>query len=755
MNFLLGFKSICSHMTLKFRLKATQKSSISSSTERYVRSLLFLFSFTIIPFYISALEEIEKLFDHERIDQGVTVDLREPLYSDGILSTEQGGVIKGPQIRIQAQKIRYTRRTVDEASLWTIEAEGSLIIEFGEYVFTGEQLFYDFNKRSGEIIGGKTAVDPWFFGGELLKLQPDRSVHIINGYATTSERDVPDWGIYSDSIEINKEREVRATDVSFRAFHFTIMKLPILRANLSNIFDAPIRYRFRWGGRQGPRFGFTYQLFSWNHWKTFFRFDYRFTRGPGGGLETYYQSEDHKTKFQSISYLAKDSSILSPHEKARYRFEGFYKKTMDEDKTSILLTYDKISDRDMPSVYYDRDFDFDTADRTQLRIRRQEDNWVSSLYIRARVNSFQTVKQELPTIETNFKPFPIKNTGIIFENQASASYLNFEYSKYLPHVHNYSSSRLEYFPTFYRPIVFDSYCTLTPELSCSSILYNSSPKHDDQFLLQGKLGLGMQTQLYRTYGSVKHIIEPYANYRYYSSPTSPPHDHYIFDLSDGLTRLNYLSFGLNNAFYGKQTSSSSSRFLSADFYSFAFFNTRKIHQAIPRVYGRISMLPLETVRHTLDVGWNLEHQQLDFFNIRTDWTVSEDLAIYAELRHRGSYWWRKVDQENFFLDMFHKESELKHSQLSDRCNTLLLHFFYRFHPNWVWEFTSRYGWNRRHEPRYFEFECDVLTTIQTAWNLRFSYQHQQNDDRVAVFLNVGLSRPNIPREPAKKYYCFD
>ncbi len=150
----------------------------------------------------------------------------------------------------------------------------------------------------------------------------------------------------------------------------------------------------------------------------------------------------------------------------------------------------------------------------------------------------------------------------------------------------------------------------------------------------------------------------------------------------------------------------------------------------------------------------LEHQQLDCFKIRTDWTLSSDFAIALEYRHRGSYWWRKVDRENFFLDAFHTEQQLKHSQLSDRRETLLAHFFFRFHPNWAFQVTSRQGWNSKKEPHYFEFEFDVFTTIQTAWNLRFSYQHQENDDRVAVYLNIGLKKNLCKKKNQKKFIAL-
>jgi hypothetical protein len=705
---------------------------------------IFLFFCQFFCFHLICLscfaQEIDKLLQ-DGLQEGITVDLREPLYSDGVLSTKKGGVITAPQLRIQALYLCYTRKADDKNPIWKIEAEGELIVEFGDYVFVGEKLIYDFQTKEGVIYKGKTSVEPWFFGGEKLELKPDGSYIIYDGYVTTSEKDQPDWGIYSNTVYLDKDRHMKALQVHLRVFNYTILWIPALSANLDSVFDSPVRYRFRWGGRQGPRFGLTYEIFSWDRWKIFVRFDYRLTRGPGGGIETRYHSQDNKTVFQSINYLAKDSSILHPHEKVRYRFEGIFRKIMDNDKTSILLTYDRISDKSLPSSYYDRNFDFDTAERTQLLIRKQEENWIGNFFTRIRINSFQTVKQELPNFELNLKPFALRETGIIAENQVSVSYLDFEYSKFLEHVKDYSSSRFEYRPTLYRPFALGRFLTLTPEVGMVSILYGNSPKRGKQWLILGKTGLNIRTQLYRYYGSFKHVIEPYAYYRYYSSPSISPHRHFIFDINDGWTRLNYLSFGINNAFYAKKSNSSLSRIFSADFYAFAFFDTNKMHQAIPRVYGHFIFFANPYLKHTIDSAWNLEHNQVDHFNFRSEWTLNADLAIAFEYRHRNAFYWRKADKENFFLDVFHSERQLRHSPLSDRRDTLLVHFFYRFHPNWACEFTSRQGWNRSREPSYLEYEIDLLTTIQTAWHLRFSFQHQEVDNRFAMYLNIGLKRP--------------
>jgi hypothetical protein len=705
-------------------------------------TLLFLVFFSVLLTTIFPSTLFSDEPEEEKSDEGIILNLRNPTYSDGVLVTDEGGVITGPKIRIQATHIRYRKKQEGTEQIIQLEAAGSLIVEFGDYLFVGDKLIYDFTKDEGSIFNGRTCLLPWIFGGEQLDLLADGSYVIFNGYATTSENEIPDWGVYSSHLIIDQDRHLQASQVRVKFLSYPILWIPSLRANLNSIFDTPIRYRFRWGGSQGPRFGIQYELFSWEHWKTFARFDYRLTRGPGGGLETRYRSQDHNTEFHSINYLARDSAIIHPHAKARYRFEGFFRKSMDHDKTKILSSYDKISDKDMPGGYYDDDFDYALSERTQLLIRREEKDWIGNFYTRLRLNSFQTVKQELPSLTVNFKPFSLGETGMILENRTYASYLDFEYSKNLIHFKNYASTRMEYNPTLYRPFTIGRFATITPEVEGIGIVYGNSPEQDTQWLAMGKAAVTLTTQLYKYYTEYKHVIEPYIAYRYYSSPTSSPHQHYIFDIEDGLTRLDYLAMGVKNSVYAKTSDSSVSRILSTHLYTYAFFDQDKMQQSIPRIYGDVVLFTLPTVRQTLEAAWDLEHHSLYHLNFRAEWTVSRDLALTAEYRHRNAYDWRKVDKDNFFLDVFHSERRLFHSALSDQRDTILLLCFYRFHPNWAVEISARQGWNRRHEPKYLEYEIDLLTTLQTAWNIRLSLEHREVVTRFAIYVNVGLRRPD-------------
>ncbi|HEU64537.1 MAG TPA: hypothetical protein ENH96_04010, partial [Chlamydiae bacterium] len=84
------------------------------------------------------------------------VDLRNPSYKDGILTTHEGGVIKGEDIRIQARTIQYIKKYENGNFIHKIEAEKDLLIQYKGRVYVGEELEYDFTTKKGVVYEGKT-----------------------------------------------------------------------------------------------------------------------------------------------------------------------------------------------------------------------------------------------------------------------------------------------------------------------------------------------------------------------------------------------------------------------------------------------------------------------------------------------------------------------------------------------------------------------------------------------------------------------
>ncbi len=700
---------------------------------------LFLF-LLLVPALAFALsdESVEAAFT-----QGIVVDLREPEFCNGVLTTDKGGIITGPDMRVQARKIIYTRKVIEGKPVLTIDAEGDLLLEFSDYVFVGSRLVYDFQEHTGVVYDGRTAEEPWFFGGKAIYLRADGSYDIEEGFITTSENVINDWEITADAATITDNQYLTARHVKFRFFKIPLFFLPTFKANLSSIFDSTIRYKINLGGKQGTRASLSYEVFSWNRFTTFLRLDYRFKRGLGGGIETHYLSEDHREELETINFVAHDSAPNREHEKIRYRFQGVYNNLLLDDSVEMNMTWDKISDEDMPTDYKDNGLELDTSGRTQLLLRHECPYSVTNFYSRVRVNPFQTVKQELPSLQTQLIPFILGTTGIINDTQSKISYLDFKYSNGLPHVHDYHSVRLEYSQKLYRPFYLGP-VTATPQAGIMAIYYGGSPEHEPRWMTIGLFGMEFNSRLHRYYGPFKHVLVPYLDYSYYTYPSTSPNDHYIFDIQDGWYRLDMMKCGLQQNFYVKNENGCISRYLLADVWFNAFFHTKTIHSIVPVVYGKFVFNTLPILRHTVDTAWDLQRTMLYHFNIRTEWTISPDMALAAEYRHRDAYDWRKVDHNNFILDSFRPVHELRDSALSDRRDTLLLHFFYQLHPNWAIDFSSRQGWNRMHERRYNEYEIEVLTTLGSAWHLAFSYRHREEhrDPRFAFNIWVGLNPPD-------------
>lgn len=730
-----------------------------------LRSIVILLMFFASSF--CHCEELEEKTEIPSIfSQGIKVDLRNPSYSEGVLSTECGGVISGPDIRIQATRFTYTKKTDDGEDIYEVTAEGNLLIEFGEYVFAGDRLEYDFKNKTGVIYNGRTMVEPWFFGGEYVYLQPDSCYSFFNAFATTSPGEKPDWLISAEEATLTDATFLTAKNVKFTLFKLPLFWIPSFKTNLDTIFDSPVRYSVKWGSRQGHRFGMIYELFSWNEWKTFLRLDYRLKRGLGGGLETYYSSLDRKTTFEAINYVARDSSIIHPGQRFRYRFQGIGNSLLMDDKISVHLSYDKISDIDMPTDYNDRGIELGTAGRTELLIRRAEDAWISNFITRVRINAFQTLKQELPTFETTWRPFNLWNSGIVTDNVLKISYLDFDYGNNQTFDHDYNSSRIELTPLLYRNFKLGK-INVTPEVGGVAIIYSNSPGSSSKYLALGKFSCNVNMDIWRSYSQFKHVITPYIQFDYYTSPTVSPNapikrdvnvpigdefdistpgsknSHYIFDIEDGWYRLDMMQFGVEQSLYRKQNNGLITRPLYAALYANAFFATHTFPQAIPKVYADVVFNSFSFLRHSLSTAWNFNQNLLDYYNVRAEWTVNADIAVAAEYRHRSPYDWRKADHTNFILDSFRKVSRLRRSEVSDRRDTLLFHIFYRFHPCWAFQFESRHGWNRERQPNYNEFEIDLLGTLPSALNFKLSYQHREDDDRLSVYMTIGMKRPDF------------
>ena len=690
------------------------------------------FAVFLLPVMHFASEPISALSDD------VVVDLRNPSFQNGILYTSQGGVIRSNDLRIQARSIQYIRHTVDGKQIHRVEAEGDLLIQYKGRVYVGSELEYNFITHSGTVYDAKTFASMLYVGGDKIQLNSDGSYKATNAFFTACENIDSSWDIHAGRIKVWKNDLVEAKKVRFRLFHIPSFWLPSFKLNLKRFKEPIFRYSVNWD-KHGPRASARYQLYSWRDWALYGRLDYRMKTGFGGAFETEYFPPHKRITFVTRSYLGTDRLENGLDKQRRYRLQGALFATSQNTKTHTTLTWDKYSDVRMPGDFKNEDFEVNTAKRTLFYIHHQETETITYLKVRPRVNTFESIKQDLPTLYFFAKPASIGRSGVIYNLFAKASYLDFVYSDQLVgSLPSMCSSRLELRPLLYRSFHWES-LIITPQVGAIGIFYGSSASGQSKGLAALTYGGSIISEGRRDFENIGHIIQPYVNYYGLSHPTTSPDSHYIFSIQDGYHQLNQMQFGLRNNLFSRSNLATG---FVADLYTNAFLDEKKIPLAIPKLYLQL-IWQFPSVELSFHNAWNFWHQVWDFSNTRLRLTANEDLAFTFDLRYRSCYDWRKADHESFFVDVSRSESELLDSPLSDQRLSFLTNVFWRMTPFWECHLQTHHGFLRKQQdnnpPRdhlYNEFKIDLFTWLSMNWKLRLSYSHTIKDDRVTAGISL-------------------
>lgn len=666
-------------------------------------------------------------------NQELTIDLKNPVFVHGVITTEEGGVITGQGIRIQARKIEYTNKIENGIRIQKIIAEDDLMLEYANRAFVGTRLEYDFVQKTGTLWDGKTFVDIWFLGGDKIELKEDGTFYISNAFVTTCEDQDNTWEIRANKVKITSDHFLAARNIKFQFFKIPLFWLPAFRSNLKAFTDSPIRYKVVWDKGLGPRLTMRYRVFSWKDLNLFFRLDYRLKRGFGGAIESEYFSPEGGTTFVTRSYGAHDKAFPDEKGPKRYRLQGLYHTQSKDERTQVHLTWDKLSDSRMVSDFRSDDFEINTQKRTLFTVMHQLDSTFFNFRLQPRLNRFQSIDQELPLVTIGIRPFQLGNSGIMMNNYVNTGYLDYVYANDLRHqfhIRGLQSSthsfRMETRNELYRPFKWGQF-TLTPNIGVIGIFYSNNPAHHPAS--QGMISYGFQgqTRLYKNYQKFRHMTEPYLEFQGVTSPTAHLGRHFYFDIYDGYDQLNQLRVGLRNSFFTYRQST----FLPAiytDLFTYGFFGNRGFAQTFPKTYLNVVWnRPSYAIKS--GVAWNNEEQLWDYANIGTEWTINEDIAFSVEFRHRSRFDWRKANHENFYVDVARSIHDLLKSPLSDGRDTLLTRVFIRLAPKWNCMIQTRHGWGRKNEPRYNAGKIDLFTMLTCSWRLRLSYERLPNDNR--------------------------
>ena len=673
-----------------------------------------------------------------------TVKLQNPQYKDGILSTDQGGIILSKDIRIQAQHISYINQTKEGRPIHKVIAEGNLMVENRGVFYTGERIEYNFVTKTGVISKGVTAVNLWYLEGETIQINPDRSFFICNASVTTSESSISDWKVQSQKLNVTKEGVLSTKNVTFRFFETPIFWLPFFKSNLKSISDVPVRFSIAWDTGYWPLASMRYKFYSNENLKLFFRLNIRpsqgLSNGIGGALETDFLSTNKQTKFLTKSYIDKDTFYRNddPNKpKHHYRFQGDLRSYNKDKSSHLFITYDWLSDKTLQTNFKTDNFELTQAKQTTIEMRNTQSSMVSGLNGRFRINRFEGMRQQLPEVFWSPRPFEIGGSGIISQNRLKLSYLDYvSASGVEPEVPDFSSARLSTSNEIYRPFLYRG-LSLTPSIGFRGIFYSNSQKHEAIFQTIFNYELFGTFNLERSFKTWRHIASPYLHFQGLTNPLQQPGSPYIFNLNDGLNHLDLLQTGIRNVFYLKNSQLFAPNF-ALDLFTYAFFKTHTFKKMIPKLRCNMTWnFPSIAIHSNLE--WNFENDVLNYVNSGLAWTINENFAFKTELRHRSRFYWRNDDPDNFIMQVTRTIPELISSPLSDGRNTLMTRLQLKIAPQWIARVESHIGWGRRKEPGYNAIKVNLSTTISTSWKVNISYSHSPAPEGKNDHFNFSMS----------------
>lgn len=656
----------------------------------------------------------------------IEVSLNDATYCNGILSTDTGGIITTPEFHMQARHIRYTKGPHEKK----LEAWEDILVTFQDKIFIGDHIFYDCISKTGVINNGKLALDIWHISGRRIELYPNDTYTIFDATITTSERKNPFFSICAPKIMIEKNF-LSAKSPQLQCAGRPYLLLPSYSLNLERLWrESPLQYRLFWDKGVGPCGMARYRIYESKYCNSHLRFDLRFHRAKkpilrlGSLLETESFFSQGRGNISTKNYLGHDTLFNDPYHAStfRYRLQGIASFRSSTGNQTLYSRWDKISDRNMPNDFRMEKFELSTEKKTELRLRNFHKRMLTNISFVPKINSFDSIKEELPEIKLYPYPSHFPQLDTIFEHSLRVGYYRYSFSQECkPCFTGFDSSRLHYSQNLYKTFS-SSYLTITPKIGCHYLLYGNT----NNCRYFPFIDISAYTRIVASSRRVLHSIEPYA--KIYSLYSLKEKEYpWVFDSSDGLRKINSLRLGCRNILYIAEESSILPS-LSIDTYALSFFQPSPFSKIFPKIFASIDCNLSKLSIRTL-LSWNTEHSVLDLGNVRASFTYSSDVAFSAEFRFRGPRVWRKNNLENYMLDVTRSPFDLTHSILSDARKVAIMRVQLKVHPQWIVRFDGNYGWGRKSESRHFVGKINLLGLVSSNLRIKASYIQAANQSR--------------------------
>jgi len=476
--------------------------------------------------------------------------------ADVIEYQEQGRLIVGKgHVVATYQEVRLE---APEASVQVdakiVLCKGRSVVHQGGITYEGDDLVYDFEKKSGQALNARIKAPPLYAGGEKVEQKGPGEFEIEKGYMTTCDLDEPHYKITTKHITIHSGDKVSAHNAVIWAGPVPVMFVPSYTHSVSSKrpkLSAVGGHRKEWGN---------FLLTSWN---------YELTSGIKGDLlidERQDLGQGYGTGFdyQTRSFGGGHSKIYYTHEHRKSLYEGGssererYQSSLRHDwkmgsNTRTFFEYNKRSNSSFVKDYFVREYEKENHPETHWDWVHHEGIGSAELYARKRANHFENVTERLPEARWHLNSLKLFETPLYYTSDATLT--NFE-KKDAKLKTSDDVFRSDFFNKTELPFRAAQWLNVDPYVGIRETVYSRGANQKDA-LTRGIFltGVDLNSRFSKIYDRsipIRHVMAPQVKYEYLSSPTVSKGKIVNMGGPDDLDRTSRMNFSIEQKLQTKR-----------------------------------------------------------------------------------------------------------------------------------------------------------------------------------------------------------
>ncbi|MEO7167662.1 MAG: hypothetical protein ABI016_11570 [Chthoniobacterales bacterium] len=504
-------------------------------------------------------------------------------YENGLATARENVAIHFGDTDIYSDYAQY------DSNKRTIFLKGNVRIYRGLSLYLGEQATYNLDTKAINADQMRSSTYPYLISGQKVTSESDDHYTVQNGSFTTHDAEKPDFHLQAQSVRIYQNDRVIFKNVTFYVGKIPIFWWPYLYQSLDRAFSYSVVPAFlsSWGPSLLGQITFPIG----EKITSTLKLDYRSRRGVAIGFDSDIRyGKDDKSIAKFSTYFLQDQNpdlnrtSLPRNGTPTSRFRlSLQDRTQITDSLEATIDVTKLSDAFILQDFFPTEFRTNPEPDNVVALTKTSPFYTLTAYGRFAFNTFFETTERLPEVALDIKRHGLFGGPIFYEGETSVGQLsrNFPAGSIFE---DYSAYRIDSFHQLTYPNTYFGVLAIVPRVGFRETYYSRTenlsgslfvpdpaapefplPNPTTNSLLGPPLDYGggvfrsifnagvegsfkisrewedVQTRFLGLDG-LRHIIQPFANFSYVSSPNVDPATILQFDRVQPSTKLNPIDF---------------------------------------------------------------------------------------------------------------------------------------------------------------------------------------------------------------------